>query len=245
VNRAALLERLRELEARGRLEKVLVARDEALPWTEVLWLLQYPAMLGVAIHVVCMANAAAATGGAPPAIAFVWLVVLALVAIALRHGWRFARTPAQRLRVRLREHGVLAAGAIVQVNDAFWGEDNDQWLPGSVLVSFDPDAWQRPEALAASARRLFALRDSDRRTLPPEQAALAWDLYHSMWLVQSSRVPSELCDGLRDCWLATAMFPPLPLRDGELLVVLALPGETSPDALALLPAAVVDADGSS
>jgi hypothetical protein len=239
----ALRAHLRDLEAKGRLERQLAARDDAMPWSDLLWLLQIPAFAGVAIHVVRMANAASATGDGPPRGDFLWFVALALVAIALNRGHRFARTPAQHLRQRLREDGVLAAAAIVQVNQAFWQDGNDQWLPGSVLLCFDPAAWQQPARLTAAAERLFALRDQDRSALPPEHGALAWDLYHSLWPVASTRVPSDLCDGLRDCWLATVTFPPEPLQQHGLLVALALPGEASPHAVALLPRALATDGG--
>jgi hypothetical protein len=232
VSLATVRERLLDLEAKGQLEKRLAARDETLPWSDLLSLLQYPAILGVAIHVVFLANA----GGLPARAEFLWLVALAAVALALRYGSGLARTPAQRLRLRLREHGALAAGAIVQANDAWFADANDRWLPGNVLVCFDANAWREPARLVAAAQRLFALRAADRRSLPPEHAALAWKLYHEIGPTASWSVPSDLCGGLKDCWLVSAMLPPEPLRDGELLVVLALPGETSPEAVALLPA---------
>ena len=236
MNRDALRERLHELEQRHQLRQHLGAREDSMPWGDLLWLLQFPAMLGVAIHATRMGLAASAPSGSPPPADVVWLVVLAAIALALRFGGKAVRTPAQRVRERLRRDGVLAAAAIVQVNEAFWRDGNDQRLPGSVLVSFDPRAWRQPEALQAAAERLFALRTADRAALPPEHGALAWDLYHSMWPLPSSRVPSELCEGLHDCWLATVTFPPRPLADGRLLLALALPGETSAEGVALLPA---------
>ncbi len=239
MNLAAVRERLTELEDARKLERQLAARDDALSWSDLAWLLQFPAMIGVAIHVVRLANASAATGTAPPRDEWLWLVALALVAIGLHFGWQLARTPVERLRARVREDGVLAAGAIVQVADAFFAAGNDRWLPGNVLVCFDARAWREPQRLVAAAKRLFALRAEDRRTLPPEHAALAWKLYHELGPTQSWSVPSDLCDGLKECWLTSVMVPPEPLRDGELLVVLALPDQTSPDAVALLPHAVL------
>jgi len=60
--------------------------------------------------------------------------------------------------------------------------------------------------------------------------------------VPSQPVPAALCHGLRDCVLASVTLPPAPVAKGPLLAALALPGETSPDAVRVLPATVLRDD---
>lgn len=237
MNHAAIRERLTELEKQRKLEKLLAKDDAGLSWADMAWLLQIPAFCGAGIHVVRM-GLAASGGQEPPAEDLAWALLLALIAAVLHRGWRLFRTRAERLGHRLRRLGVVVPAAIVQVNNAHFVDDNRAWQPGSILLSFDPLAAVDPQRLSAAAQRLFALRKADRRTLRAEQAVLAWDLYHSMWPVRSSPVPAELCDGLRDCVLATVMLPPEPLADGGALVALALPRDLSPDAVRVLPGEV-------
>lgn len=239
MNLAATRERLRELERRRELDQQLAPNVEGLPWAELVWLLQFPAFLGLAVHVAFLASEAADTGVAPSAGEFVWLVVLAVVALVLRHGGPLLRTPAQRLRRRLRRKGVLVPVAIVQANNAFHDEGNRQWLPATVLLSFDPAVVQWPARLESVAARVLALKSRDRSTLPGPEAELAWTLYHEMGPVTSLRVPDELTEGLLDCMLASVLLPPQPARIGALCLALALPGQSSPHAVAVLPVAMV------
>jgi len=48
-------------------------------------------------------------------------------------------------------------------------------------------------------------------------------------------VPAELVDGLQDCPVTTVMLPADPVREGDLLAALVLPGELDPQAVAILP----------
>ncbi|MBI5852155.1 MAG: hypothetical protein HZB39_14165 [Planctomycetes bacterium] len=237
MNHAAIRDRLTELEKQRKLEKLLAKDDAGLSWADMAWLLQIPAFCGVAIHVVRI-GLAASGGQEPPAEDLAWALLLALIAVVLHRGWPMFRTRAERLGHRLRRAGVVVPAAIVQVNHAHFADDNREWHPGSILLSFDPLAAAHPQRLSDAAQRIFALRELDRRTLPAEQVVLAWDLYHSMWPVKSSPVPAELCDGLRDCVLATVMLPPEPLEDGGALAALALPRDLSPDAVRVLPGEV-------
>lgn len=238
MNLAALRERLAELEKKDKMAKLLAPNDDGLPWSDILWLWQVAAFVGLVGHIVRMALAADPNQASPPAADVAWLLVLGLVVLALRYSGPLVRTRAQRTRQRLRRDGVLAAATTVQVNNEFFSDGNQRWLPGSILVSFDPRALQEPDRFAEVAGALFRLRCQDRRTLPSEHAAIAWDLYHSMWLRRALHVPPELCAGFRDCRLVTVMFPPEPLQDGELLLALALPGELTPEGTALLPASL-------
>ncbi len=238
MNLAAIGGRLRDLEKEGRLEKLLGQRDDAMPWGDIVWMLQWPGWIGVGIQIWRMANAATVTKDVPPA-EMAWCVILALVAAGLGLAGRFVRTKEQRVRQRLRRRGLVVPAALVQANDAFFDPGNDRWLPGSVLVSFDPAVVDRPETLARVGKSLFAMRRADRRTLRPEHAAIAWTLYHEMGPTPSIAVPPELTEGLRDCLLVSAMLPPKPALWQSLFVCLALPGESSPAGAAVVAADVL------
>lgn len=236
MNPLEIRKRLDELERASKLEKALDSGGGGAPWAEIVWMLQFPAMIGLAIQVTRIALAAKPDDPGPPPAEMAWAAVLVLPMLVCRFGWKLFRSARERTQARLRRKGLVVLGAIVQANDRFFDDDNEDWLPGSVLVSFDPKA--RPEALEASAQKINALKGQDRRTLPPAQAALAWDLYHEMGPTSSLPVPPELVGGLRDCLLVSAMLPPQPLAVDECLWVLALPGERSGDAVAVLPASV-------
>jgi hypothetical protein len=233
---------LRALEKRDKLEKLLApGLTPELPWHDMVWLLQVPAWIGLVLWIVGMANRATESQSAPPPEEIGWLLVLGLVVLALRFLGPLLRSRRQRLRDRVRRQGELVPAAMVMVNDAWFRDDNDRWLPGVVVLSFDPAVRGAPAKLKAVAARLFALKGVDRRTLPPAHADLAWSLYHEMGPLRSRPVPPELCDGLARCWMVCALLPPRPLWDGELLQALALEGEPSPEAVAVLPAAVAPA----
>ena len=53
--------------------------------------------------------------------------------------------------------------------------------------------------------------------------------------MRSVPVPEELVDGLQDCTVTTVMLPADPVREGDLLAALVLPGELDPQAVAILP----------
>lgn len=238
MNPLEIRKRLDELERASKLEKALDSGGGGAPWAEIVWMLQFPAMIGLAIQVTTMALAVKPDDPGPSPAEMAWSAVLVLPVLLLRFGWKLVRSPRERTQVRLRRKGLVVLGAIVQANDRYFYDDNEDWLPGSMLVSFDPKA--RPEALAAGAQKINALKRQDRRTLPPAQAALAWDLYHEMGPSSSLPVPPELVGGLRDCLLVSAMLPPKPLDVDGCFWVLALPGERSADAVAVLPATLVD-----
>jgi hypothetical protein len=240
VNYATVRDRLDDLEKKDKLEKCLAKDDDpTLSVADMAFLLQFFAFLGLIMHVVFMANAAGAAKQAPPKEDLAWFALLGFVATMLHFGWKLLRTRRERLLLRLRRKGEVVPAAMVMVNDAWFAEGNEQWWPGAVLVSFDPRAKSEPEVLVKAARGLFALRQQDRRTLPQEHAALAWRLYHEMGPGPNSVVPPALCGGLRDCVLVDAKLPPAPLRDGDLLVALAVAKESSPDAVRMLPADVM------
>ncbi|HZN40327.1 MAG TPA: hypothetical protein VFD82_16090 [Planctomycetota bacterium] len=232
-------EQLRALERAGKLEKLLAPNDDGMPWADLCWLLQFPAFLGAGIHIARMGMAAAERKASPPDEDIAWLVVLVLVAAVLRFGYPLLRTRAQRVRLKVRRSGLLLPAAVVQCNDQFFAEGNEQWVPGTLLVSFDPQVLSEPERLAKASERLFALKHADRRTLPLAHAAIAWDLYHEMGPTRSLVVPPELSEGLKDCVMVTAMLPPKPLASGRMFTALAVRGDMSPEAVAVIPAAAV------
>lgn len=238
MNLTDIAARLRELDGKGELDKLLGESDDSMPWSDIVEILQWPAMIGIAIHVWQLANVASATKASPSSAEIGWLCLLVLVALGLRYGSRFLRTPKQRLRRRLRRRGLVVPAAVVQVNNAFFAEDNDRAWPGSVLVSFDPTVVDRIETLARVAKRLFTLKRADRRTLAPDHAALAWNLYHELGPTKALPVPADITEGLRDCVLVSVVMPPRPLEVGPSIVCLALPGESSPDSVAALPASI-------
>lgn len=231
--------RLAELRKQGKLEEVLHQRVETLPWSEILYVFHYVAIAGLGVHIVRMAMTASQTKERPADAEFLWFVVLAFVAVALRIASLFARTKAERVMRKVRKHGRCVPAAIVQANPAFFAPGNDQWVPADLLVSFDENAMRSPERLSAVARRLESLRHLDRRTLPPEQAEIAWGLYHEMGPRPSDPVPAALSEGLRDCLLVSVMLPPRPLLEDDCLVGLAIANELSPFAVAVLPAEVM------
>lgn len=231
--------RLRALEKKKKLEKLLAPSEEGLPWSEVLAILVFLGTIGLAIHMVRMGMAAVEAKQPPSGEDLLWMVCFALVVVSLRVARLFARTRSERLRIKVRRHGLVVPAAIVQANDGFFDPDNDQWWPASVLLSFDPKVMDQPELLARVARRVAALKRMDRRTLPAGQALVAWDLYHEMGPLPSVPVPEDLTEGLRDCIVATVMLPPQPLREGPLLVCLAVPGQASSSAVAVVPASVM------
>ena len=87
----------------------------------------------------------------------------------------------------------------------------------------------------AAVRAMFA----EQRALPGAHAEVAWMLYHELSPVRSVPVPPDLAGGLQDCTVTTVMLPAEPVRDGELLAALVLPGDLDPRAVAILPAAVL------
>ena len=231
--------RLDELERESRLEKLLAKDDDpSLSLADMAFLLMLCAYLGLVIHIVRMAQEATATKASPPPAEFAWLVLLALVAVALQYGGRLLQSRSERLLLRLRKQGEVVPAALVMVNQAWFDEENTRWWPGAIVLSSDPRASAEPALLQATAKALFRLRQQDRRQLPPDQVELAWDLYHEMGPGPSLPVPAALSHGLRNCVLASAKLPPAPLANGPLLAALVLPGETSPDGVRVLPAAV-------
>jgi hypothetical protein len=236
---AEVRERLAMLQRKDKLEKLLAPLEPQFPWADIVSMLQWPTYLAIAIHGARMASAAKATDASPPPESLAWLLLLALLSQGFRWGAPLLRSRRERLRRKLRREGELVPAAIVMANDAWHDEGNTEWLPGAAVVSFDPTAWKQADRLTLVAKCLFALRAQDRRTLPPPHAELAWDLYHELGPLPSRAVPFELSEGLRDCWLVSVKMPPQPLQVLGMPAALALPGESSPDAVSLLPQSVV------
>jgi len=239
VNLPAVEQRVRELQKKGRLDRLLHDANDRLPWSEILYVLHYAAIAGIAVQVVRMVMIASETKERPADAEFLWFVFLMLVGASLRVASWFARSKAERVARRVRRYGRVAPAAIVQANPGFFAPDNDQWRPAAVLLCFDPAAVAGPERLNAVAARLESLRRVDRRTLPADDAEIAWRLHHEMGPLPSFRVPGHLTDGLRDCLLVGVMLPPRPLVADECVLCLAVANELSPHAVAVLPAAVL------
>ncbi len=243
MNGKDLRARLDFLEQKSKLEKLLAKDDDpVLSRADMAFVLTLFAYLGLFLHIVGMVNTATETKQAPSDVEFAWFVLLALVAAALHYGGKLLRSRRERLLLRLRQRGQVLPAALVMVNQAWFDEQNTQWWPGAIVLSADPRAEREPELLQATAKALFGLRQKDRRTLPADQVALAWTVYHEMGPSPSQPVPAALSHGLRDCVLASVQLPPEPLANGPLLAALALPGETSPDAVRVLPATVMRDD---
>jgi hypothetical protein len=236
ASESGLREHLRRLDDIGRLGKLLDRRPHWLPWGEIAWWLQFGAFGGVAAGWLRGARLASETGSIPAG-ERAWLHGLLVLALALRFGARWLRSDWERRFDRVLEAGELVPAAVAQANDRHFAPGNTESWPGAVVISFDPRATSRPELLHGIAARVEALRRVDRRTLPSRHAEVAWTVFHEMHPVRSIPIPGDLTDGVRDCVLATVMLPARPLvRDG-LLRALALRGDSSPDALAILPEA--------
>jgi len=236
MNLPELNRRIRDLEKDDKLDGMLASVDEGLPWSDFLWMLQFPAYIGIAIQVTRMGMAASESDDGPPPEQLAWLMLLVVIALALKFLHPLARNRMQRLRRRLRRRGVVAAAAIVQAHDQ-WLE-SDEWWPGTVLISFDVEAMKEPQRLVEAARSLFSLKHADRRELPEEHAGIAWSMYHEMGHLHTRPVPPDLTNGLARCYLATVDLPPEPLKLGEGYLALALEGVEDPAAVAMLPAEV-------
>lgn len=237
MNLTQLRKDLTRLEKKDDLEKLLADAGEGLPWNDFVWMLQFPAFVGAAIQITIMGMNAKPDDDSPPAEDMLWMLLLVLVGLAARFLHPLFRSRVQRLRRRLRRKGLVAPAAVVQAS-GMWGQL--EWVWGIVLCSRDPAVVAEPGRLVDAARGLFELKWRDRATLPDAHAEVAWLLYHELSPVRSVPVPEDLVGGLQDCAVTTVMLPAAPVRDGELLAALILPGDLDPRAVAILPEAVLD-----
>ena len=237
MNLTDLRKTLTRLEKADELEKLLADADEGLPWNDFVWMLQFPAFVGAAVQITIMGLNAKPDDDMPPAMDVLWTLVLVLIGLAARFLHPLFRSRIQRLRRRLRRKGAVVPAASVQAS-SMWG--HMPWVWGIVVTSTDPAVTREPERLVEVARGLFALKRSERAALPADQAAIAWMLYHELSPVPSLPVPAELARGLSGCRAVTVQLPADPLRSGDLLLTLALPSESDPHAVAVLPDSVLD-----
>ena len=235
MNLADQRARLTRAQKADKLEKLLAAADEGLPWNDFVLLLQIPAFLGAAIQVAYMANNIPPGADGPPAEEVLWLMVLVLLGTAMHFLHPLFRNRIQKIRHRVRTKGIVLPAAIVQANSQ-WGEVDD-WMYGSVLISLDPEVTHQPKLLVDAADKIFAIKHVDRSTLPHDQRAVAWSLYNELAPIRFIKVPESLTPGLSKCIMACVLLPPEPLREGPLLFALALPNELDPNAIAMLPEA--------
>ncbi|MCK5940878.1 MAG: hypothetical protein KAI24_02815 [Planctomycetes bacterium] len=232
MNLADVRKALTRLEKKDDLEAMLAPADEGLPWHDFVWMLQFPAYIGIAIHVAVMGANARPEDDLPPDAEILWLLFLVMIALALKFLHPLFRNRIQKLRRRVRRKGLVVPAAIVQASPN-WGQTD--WAWGTVVISRDPSVLQDTERLVDAARGLFDLKWADRRELPEAHAKIAWGLYHEITPLRSQPVPDELANGLRDCIVATVQLPAEPLRSGALMLALALPDERDPHAVAMLP----------
>lgn len=237
MNLTQLRKDLTRLEKKDDLDKLLADAGEGLPWNDFVWMLQFPAFVGAAIQITIMGMNAKPDDESPPAEDMLWMLLLVLVGLAARFLHPLFRSRVQRLRRRLRRKGLVAPAAVVQAS-GMWGQL--EWVWGIVLCSRDPAVVAEPGRLVEAARGLFELKWQDRATLPDAHAEVAWLLYHELSPVRSVPVPADLAGGLQDCTVTTVMLPAAPVRDGDLLAALVLPGDRDPRAVAILPEAVLD-----
>jgi len=239
MNLSEMRSRLTKLEKKHGLEELLASTHDGLPWNDFVWMLQYPAFVGAAIQATYMAFNAKEGDESPPVEEMLWLFVLVLIGAAMRFLHPLFRSKIQRLRLRVRKMGFVVPVALVQAN-VRWG-DIDDWVHGAVLISFDPQVLDQPKLLTEAAQAIFALKDVDRGTLPKEQRAVAWSTYNELAPVRSIRVPDSLTNGLKDCIMAAALLPPKALWEGPLMFALAVKDSLDPNAVAVLPEAVLNA----
>jgi hypothetical protein len=235
MNIHQLLTRLDELRRRKQLAALLPKRpDGRMPWASWLSALWYLGFLaaGVALAVAAINSKQPDVVRAQVTVA----VVLGLLGLLAR-GLAFVAVPREeRIRNRLCRSGSLVPGAMLQANNRFFDDDNQEPLPGNLLISFDHRALERPERLTAVAASVARLKGADRRTLPAPLAAIAWDLYHELGPTLTLPLPPEHADGLLHTFVISALLPPRPERLGDVFAVLALRGDLSWHAAAVLPA---------
>ncbi|MGC6488615.1 MAG: hypothetical protein ACON4Z_13290 [Planctomycetota bacterium] len=236
MNLTQLRKDLTRLEKKDDLEKLLADAGEGLPWNDFVWMLQFPAFVGAAIQITVMGMNARPEDEAPPAEDLLWMLLLVLVGLVARFLHPLFRSRIQQLRRRLRRRGLVAPVAVVQASP-MWGQL--EWVWGIVLCSRDPAVVTEPGRLVAAARGLFERKMQDRSGMSDAEAEIAWMLYHELSPVRSVPVPPELADGLQDCTVTTVMLPADPVRQGDLLAALVLPGELDPQAVAILPSEVL------
>jgi hypothetical protein len=237
----ALRDRLRTLLRKGELDKVLAPTDDdALPWSTWFEVNVWMATVGAAAAIYAVAVRERPADARPSAAELVPAAALVVLVLAFKVLAKVAVPRWQRRRRALVGRGRFVPAALVQANTAWFADDNEQWLPASIVVSFDAAAAEQPTRLELVAGRLQRAKETDRRQLAPDEAWLAWDLYHELGPLSARAIPAALCGGLRDCWLASVLLPPRPLRLGDLPLVVALPDDRSPGAASALPAELLD-----
>lgn len=233
-----LFVRIRELAAKGRLDAMLPPRtDDLLPWPDWFGVMSFVLLVGAGIAISMFAVEERPPGVDADFDHPSFLAGLSMIALA-GACWVMARVTVprwQRQRKKLGRRGVIVPAAIVQANAAWYDPDNEAHLPGSVVVSFDPAAREAPDRVRAVASAVADLGESDRRELPAGHVVLAWAVYHGFAPHRSLAVPEELCGGLERCWLVSTRLPARPLRHEGTCVALALSGDASRDAVAVLP----------
>lgn len=240
-----LREHLFRLEWTGKLHKHLPRLESAMPWADIISLLQYVFYVAIAAHLTRMVLAAAEAqkaGGEPrpPDGDILWLLLLMVLSQVARYGWWLLRTRDEAIGHRLRRRGKLLPAAIVQVHDSYFDPDQEKRCGAWLLMSFDRQAHEAPARLDAIARKLFALKRADRSKLSPEHAAIAWSIFHEIGLTESRSVPEDLTGGLRTCQMSFAWVHREDFHHEARLWVLALPRTRSPLGVAAIPREVLE-----
>lgn len=235
--------RVRGLARKDQLQKQLhKTDDDALPWSDWLFVVPWLAYASAGVAMYYAAQAPRAANDLPPLSALLppaALIVFGSLCLLLSKLTVPAR---ERRRKRLFQDCLVVPAWVVQANNHWFAADNKEWWPGNVVFSLDAGAAIEPQRLRLVAGALARLKHQDRRTLPPDQVALAWDLYHEMGPTRTLPVPPSLCQDLQPLCMASVWLPPDPLLHGEALLALVLAGDDAPDAVAMLPQQLMQED---
>lgn len=135
---------------------------------------------------------------------------------------------------RLRDHGWVVWGALVQANEVLFNPSNRQTLPANVIYSTDAFYDDEPDLLQDLASGLFELKgtDPDDEELERFANAVTDELARNMKL----RLPASICEG-RKVYFTTCLIHPPHLPGGYLaqgvFPLLICPEQT--DAVMILP----------
>ncbi len=166
-----------------------------------------------------------------PVFAVIALIAVVSIAVALRFNAR-----AERPDRTLFSKGVIVPAAVVQANSGLFDEDDEDDLPGSMLVSFDPYFARHPAALVRLASSVFSWKNAPLDQLPPDARRIGWDLRTELGGLPPRPVAPAI-GGRPDTWLVDVLFrrDTLPNRCIDRRIFLVLARRDAPQPAHLIP----------